>query len=106
MTRTDVEAIFGVPAGRYDWAEPDSVMRFKALMALARFGQAQQPRETQIQHGIRFLNALEAVNEGGVSQTNDARRTVEQLLGPITAIDVHQFSPRKRFSPNFKDVER
>jgi hypothetical protein len=44
--------------------------------------------------------------EGGVSQRNDARRTLEQLLGPITAIDVHQFSPRNRFSPNFKDVER
>jgi len=43
--------------------------------------------------------------EGGVSRRNDARSTLEQLLGPITAIDVHQLSPQKRFSPNFKDVE-
>jgi len=44
----------------------------------------------------------EAPYEGGVSRENDARRTLEQLLGPITAMDVHQFGPK--FS-NFKDVD-
>jgi hypothetical protein len=40
--------------------------------------------------------------EDGVGPGNDERRSVEQLLGPITAIDVHQFGPKYT---NFKDVE-
>jgi hypothetical protein len=58
-----------VPAEQYDWAEPDSLGRFRLWMSVARFAEAQQVRNTQIQLGIRFLNALEAVNEGGVSET-------------------------------------
>jgi hypothetical protein len=39
MTKADVEAIFGVPPGRYDWAEPDSLARIQLWMS-ARLGSA------------------------------------------------------------------
>src|SRR5688572_7431137 len=68
MTKADVEAIFGVPAGRYDWAEPDSLGRIQLWMTGVRPAQAQAVRDRQIQLGIRFLTALEAVNEGGASE--------------------------------------
>jgi hypothetical protein len=69
MTKAEVAAMFGVPAGQYDWAEPASLARIQLWMSAVRLAEAQQVRDRQLQLGIRFLNALEAANEGGVSES-------------------------------------
>jgi hypothetical protein len=66
MTMAEVEAIFGVPAGRYDWAEPDSVGRVRIWMALGQAVQAQQGRDTHL--GIRFLTGVKTFSDGGVNE--------------------------------------
>jgi hypothetical protein len=39
MTKADVEAIFGVPPGQYDWAEADSVAHLMRAVAAARLAE-------------------------------------------------------------------
>lgn len=39
MAKADVEAIFGVPAGQYDWAEPEP-RRFRLLISTIALAQA------------------------------------------------------------------
>jgi hypothetical protein len=36
MTQDQVESIFGVPAGQYDWAEDDDAARYRLYMRLMR----------------------------------------------------------------------
>jgi hypothetical protein len=40
--------------------------------------------------------------EGGVDRSNDTRASVEELFGPITSIEIHQFGPK---FANFSAVE-
>ena len=40
--------------------------------------------------------------EGGVDRSNDTRASVEELFGPITSIEIHQFGPT---FANFSAVE-
>jgi hypothetical protein len=67
MTRPEVEAIFGVPAGRYDWAEPDDAafQYYLTFMRLARIqtqeGAVQLRGEIsglQVDRGTQFLTAM------------------------------------------------
>jgi len=68
MTKADVEAIFGVQAGQYDWAEPEP-RRYTLMIstiALAQASQVDVKQEKHVQMAIRFL--LKS-SEAGVSET-------------------------------------
>jgi hypothetical protein len=66
MTRADVEAILGVPAGRYDWAEPDGAAYrhlFKAVrmahrIQTERMAVLSELGDLQVDRGIQFLTAM------------------------------------------------
>jgi hypothetical protein len=64
MTKADVEGIFGVPAGQYDWAEPVQVDG--STIALAQALQVSIQRDKQVQTAIRFLWKA---SDAGVSET-------------------------------------
>jgi hypothetical protein len=68
MTKADVEAIFGVPAGRYDWAEPEP-RRYRLMIstiALAQASQVDVKQDKHVQTAIRFL--LKSA-DAGVTET-------------------------------------
>jgi hypothetical protein len=69
MTKAEVEAIFGVPAGKYDWAEPGSpLLTISLLMALQNAEFVHDEGQVQL-GGMRFLSSLEtSVGEAWVSR--------------------------------------
>jgi hypothetical protein len=66
MTKADVAGIFGVPAGQYDWAEPEGGVRvwFKLGQAIS----APRFRAKQIQLGVRWLSVHDADSDNRVSE--------------------------------------
>jgi hypothetical protein len=72
MTRADVEAIFGVPPGKYDWAEADdeSDARYIRYLSAARLAQQERlAQQAAIEGVIAFLGSRKAgVNETWVSR--------------------------------------
>ena len=50
----------------------------------------------------RFRLCPGASYDGGVYRSNDTRASVEELFGPITSIEIHQFGPK---FANFSAVE-
>jgi hypothetical protein len=69
MAKADVEAIFGVPASNYDWAEPESALQaISFLFALQNAELVQDEGQVQL-GGLRFLRSLEtSVSETWVSR--------------------------------------
>jgi hypothetical protein len=68
MTKADVEAIFGVPPGQYDWAEPDPLHTYYVhLVTMVRW--VQNEEALQRQPRISSSRAFEAsVGETWVSR--------------------------------------
>jgi hypothetical protein len=53
LTRADVEAIFGVPPGQHDWAEPESLHKYGSLFRTVYW--MQTDLALQRQPGISFF---------------------------------------------------
>ena len=73
------------------------------LTLLGAFMATLGPRNVPIHHDSRTVDpAFEsryalcpgASYEGGVDQSNESRASVEELFGPITTIEIHQFGPK------------
>jgi hypothetical protein len=91
MTQADVEAIFGVPAGQYDWAEPYDVhflrfareMRFLKRLAEIESAHAQTPvRLRVILDRESETSATWIGRHGGFDVSFDAQGRVVSNSGP------------------------
>ena len=60
------------------------------------------PRTVDPAFERRFRLCPGASDDGGVYSSNDTRASVEELFGPITSIEIHQFGPK---FANFSAVE-
>jgi hypothetical protein len=82
MTKADVETLFGVPAGGYDWAEPDSpyiwdIVYFdRAHVAYERAFNLKLAQAVALEWDARFVRLPETVRETwtskhGISMTGE-----------------------------------
>jgi hypothetical protein len=90
MTRAEVEAILGVPAGRYDWAEPDRAVHrhlFKAVRMAHRIQTEQMT--VQFRSGVNGLREASWVSRHGafaVSFDDDDRVVSSSRRGGVRIV--------------------
>jgi hypothetical protein len=89
MSRADVEAIFGVPPGLYDWAQPDSHVHLLRVLAAVRLEEA------------TGLGRAAAARIGSLEDTRLRRRLIDEAMAFYSLAEVSWVSRHGAFTVQF-----
>jgi hypothetical protein len=75
MTKAEVEAVFGVPPGQYDWAEPEPMYARHVWFLMAmRLAESEHTATTSVGHDRRLVRLMRS--EPTISETWASRHGV------------------------------